>query len=79
MWSDDLEPLGLRAFLAGYGLSPSEFEAMRPSLELLQLWRGLSSAQWMLANDRAPAETVDLLRGKLRTLLARITSGESHI
>ena len=72
-WSLDPEPPGLRAFLDGYGLSTSECEAKRDSLKVLQLWRSLSSARWMLENDRAQPGSIEFLRSKLRTLIAPFT------
>jgi aminoglycoside phosphotransferase (APT) family kinase protein len=69
-WSIDPRPRSLTPFLEGYGLSTGECESMQETLEVLQLWRVLSGAWWMLANDRARLGVLDFLCAKLAALLA---------
>jgi aminoglycoside phosphotransferase (APT) family kinase protein len=71
VWSAEPQPPGLKAFLIGYELSAREHAAMAESLDVLQLWRVLSSAQWLLETDRARPGTIEFLGQKARALVAR--------
>ncbi|MEM7115823.1 MAG: aminoglycoside phosphotransferase family protein [Chloroflexota bacterium] len=44
----DVDERGIRPFLAGYGLTQTQYAAMQPELELLQLWRWLDAIRWAM-------------------------------
>ncbi len=48
----------LRAFLAGYGLTPAEFARMRPELDGLLLLRACDTLRWAI--ERRPERSADL-------------------
>lgn len=66
--TNDPDAAGFRAFLAGYGLSPSAFEAMRPELDTLLLLRAFDLVRYAL--DRSPEDIV-LYAEQARQMLRR--------
>ena len=48
MLENDPDNAAIRSFLEGYGMPPSEFEQMRPTLDSLLVLRAFDKLRWAL-------------------------------
>jgi Ser/Thr protein kinase RdoA (MazF antagonist) len=73
-WTLDESPSAVGAFLAGYEISRGAYAQIREPLAVLQLWRVLSGASWMLKTGRDDPQSIAFARNKTRRLLANVAN-----